>query len=56
MFGKINQAKCIVCEKKIKKDQAINKYDLYFCCEECLKEYEEHLKKIDKEINLDNCC
>ena len=48
--------KCITCQKEIEKKKALKEYDLYFCSQDCLKKYKEHLNSIEKDFNLDNCC
>ncbi len=49
-------AKCIICDKKLNEATKINKHDVQFCSEECLKKYEEKLKELNKDINWDSCC
>jgi endogenous inhibitor of DNA gyrase (YacG/DUF329 family) len=53
----LNQTvKCITCEKQIIKAQALKDFDVFFCSEKCLVDYKEHLKKINKDFNLEDCC
>jgi endogenous inhibitor of DNA gyrase (YacG/DUF329 family) len=51
-----SKVKCITCDKEIPKKEAKKQFDVYFCSEKCLADYEEHLKNIDKDFTLDKCC
>ncbi|MBT5338618.1 hypothetical protein HN858_00060 [Candidatus Falkowbacteria bacterium] len=48
--------KCITCEKQIEDEKIIAKHDVNFCCEDCLKQYEEKLKELDGVVDWDDCC
>ena len=48
--------RCIVCEKEIKKEEAIDRYDVSFCSEACITDYEKRLKDLEGIINWDKCC
>ena len=48
--------RCIVCEKDIEDNLVIAKYDVHFCCAECLRQYEEKLETLKKITNWDDCC
>lgn len=47
---------CIICEKETSKESIINKYDVFFCSEQCLQQYEEKLKQLEQVTDWDNCC
>lgn len=47
---------CIICHKKVAKEELIEKYQSNFCSDRCMKEYEKLLIDAKKESNLDNCC
>ena len=49
-------SKCITCEKKLDQESSIKKHEVEFCCEDCLKKYEEKLKDLEKIVDWDNCC
>lgn len=48
--------KCIICEEKVSLNEQIEKYDVYFCSEKCVKLYEIKLEKLNGVINWDKCC
>ena len=48
--------KCITCEKEIKDQEGIEKHDVNFCNEECLKLYEEKIEQLNKDMDWENCC
>jgi|GEM_PF-1548486 hypothetical protein len=48
--------KCIICEKEVTPNTKIEKHDVNFCSEDCLQNYEDKLKKLEKNIDWDNCC
>jgi predicted nucleic acid-binding Zn ribbon protein len=51
----MNTKKCIVCEKNLATD-FLEKHEVQFCSEACLKIYEEKLKKLSEVVNWENCC
>jgi hypothetical protein len=50
-----NMKKCITCDVKID-GEPISKFDVFFCSEKCLKEYEDKLKEMEKVVDWDKCC
>ena len=49
-------AKCIICENETEEPKHIKKHEVDFCSEDCLKQYEEKLKDLEKVVDWDNCC
>ncbi|MBI5077273.1 hypothetical protein HZB94_02745 [Candidatus Falkowbacteria bacterium] len=48
--------KCIICEQKITNIELVEKYEVHFCSEKCVKLYEEKIEKLGTIINWDKCC
>jgi predicted nucleic acid-binding Zn ribbon protein len=52
----MKQKKCIICEFKIEPSKTIEKYEVYFCSENCVEIYEIKLKELNGKIDWDKCC
>lgn len=48
--------KCIVCDKPCDPQKPLQAHDVYFCSQDCLKEYEKKVDALKKVVDWDECC